>query len=150
MKVPTVRHVLSNSNPTLSFTVTSDGSARILPSLSSPRIISDPLHRITRFLCLPQQSFYVGLRSPPRVRLPLLKNHTTSVLFLVGGERREVPREMKVHGEGAGGGGLTAAQPAAKRRWKGHPVAVFALIVFSLFVSLVFLLGLHKRFPSGA
>ncbi|KAJ8511031.1 hypothetical protein OPV22_001465 [Ensete ventricosum] len=56
---------------------------------------------------------------------------------------------MKVHGEGAGGGGLTAAQPAAKRRWKGHPVAVFALIVFSLFVSLVFLLGLHKRFPSG-
>ncbi|RWW39999.1 hypothetical protein BHE74_00054617 [Ensete ventricosum] len=80
MKVPTVRHVLSNSNPTLSFTVTSDGSARILPSLSSPRIISDPLHRITRFLCLPQQSFYVGLRSPPRVRLPLLKNHTTSVL----------------------------------------------------------------------
>ncbi|XP_042379603.1 probable galacturonosyltransferase 7 isoform X1 [Zingiber officinale] len=52
--------------------------------------------------------------------------------------------------KGYGAGGLSAAaQQAAKRRWKGQPAAVFALVFFSLLVPLVFLLGLHNRFPSG-
>ncbi|KAG6517303.1 probable galacturonosyltransferase 7 [Zingiber officinale] len=52
--------------------------------------------------------------------------------------------------KGYGPGGLSAAaQQAAKRRWKGQPAAVFALVFFSLLVPLVFLLGLQNRFPSG-
>lgn len=53
--------------------------------------------------------------------------------------------------KGYGSGGVSsAAQQAAKRRWKGQAAAVFALFVFSLLVPLAFLLGLHNRFPSGA
>ncbi|URD81883.1 Glycosyl transferase family 8 [Musa troglodytarum] len=55
---------------------------------------------------------------------------------------------MKGYG-GAAGGGSTAALLAAKRRWKGQGTAVFVLIVCSVLVPLVFLLGLHNRFPSG-
>ncbi|KAG1338205.1 Hexosyltransferase [Cocos nucifera] len=46
-------------------------------------------------------------------------------------------------------GYIAASSLPAKRRWKGHAVAVLALVFFSLLVPLAFLLGLHNRFPSG-
>lgn len=39
--------------------------------------------------------------------------------------------------------------PPAKRRWKGHAIAVLVLVFFSLLVPLAFLLGVNSRFPSG-
>ncbi|RRT69725.1 hypothetical protein B296_00037079 [Ensete ventricosum] len=55
---------------------------------------------------------------------------------------------MKGYGAAAGGVS-TAAQAASKRRSKGQAAAVFVLVFFSMLVPLVFLLGLHNRFPSG-
>ncbi|RZS15141.1 hypothetical protein BHM03_00046976 [Ensete ventricosum] len=39
--------------------------------------------------------------------------------------------------------------PSVKRRCRAPASAVFVLVLFSLFVPLAFLLGLHNRFPSG-
>ncbi|CAD5192672.1 probable galacturonosyltransferase 7 isoform X1 [Musa acuminata AAA Group] len=55
---------------------------------------------------------------------------------------------MKGYGAAAGVVS-TAAQAASKRRSKGQAAAVFVLVFFSMLVPLVFLLGLHNRFPSG-
>ncbi|XP_039132334.1 probable galacturonosyltransferase 7 isoform X1 [Dioscorea cayenensis subsp. rotundata] len=47
-------------------------------------------------------------------------------------------------------GYVTLTAPPAKRRWKGVAVAVvLALVVFSMLVTLAFLLGLHNRLPYG-
>lgn len=48
-------------------------------------------------------------------------------------------------------GYVTLTAPPAKRRWKGVAVAVvLALVVFSMLVTLAFLLGLHNRLPYGS
>ncbi|MQL99851.1 hypothetical protein Taro_032582 [Colocasia esculenta] len=46
-------------------------------------------------------------------------------------------------------GYATASAPPSKRRWKGLALAVIVLVFFSLLVPLVFLLGVHNRFPYG-
>lgn len=121
VEVRTVRHVLPNSNPSLSVTVTSDGSGVILPSLSphlapqdlwsapphhslSPSLKYDMSHErhhgrykvdrlensVRHEIRRPQQSFIVGLRSPPQVRISLLpypvcsiRNSSTSQYLLL-------------------------------------------------------------------